>query len=257
MAISGEQKLKSTLQLLATEHGIVGVKSGTEAEDMSFEEIAMMNRISSGIVPHTVKIGGPEARNDIRELVRLNVDGLIAPMIESPYALNLFVETIQEIVPPEKLARISLGINLETLQGYANLQAILQASQFRYINKVTAARTDLSRSLGMEQESERVFQICQEIVSYTRKKGVLTSTGGSLQKNNIRTIMERIQPDTINSRHMVLDCGKIQPDPETSLQKALQFELEFYNEIERSGLSTKSYDQRIGLLETRMEQVQP
>ena len=59
-------RLRKKLWYLRDSYGIVGVKGGTEVEDMSFEELAILRELSKDIVPMMVKIGGPEARNDIR-----------------------------------------------------------------------------------------------------------------------------------------------------------------------------------------------
>lgn len=78
------QQLRDRLKELRDAGGLTALKTGTEVEDMSFEEIRLLRALSDRIVPLFVKIGGPEARNDMRELARAGVDGLIAPMIESP-----------------------------------------------------------------------------------------------------------------------------------------------------------------------------
>ena len=41
-----------------------------------------------------IKIGGCEAKNDIFFCTSTKVDGIVAPMVESEYALKKFIQTI-------------------------------------------------------------------------------------------------------------------------------------------------------------------
>ena len=61
-----------------------------------------------------VKIGGCEARNDIFFCSNLKVDSIVAPMVESSYALKKFIQ----VVPKEYLG--NLFINLESKTAFNN-----------------------------------------------------------------------------------------------------------------------------------------
>ena len=41
-----------------------------------------------------VKIGGCEAKNDVFFCKKIGVNGIVAPMVESQYALNKFIQTL-------------------------------------------------------------------------------------------------------------------------------------------------------------------
>ena len=71
--------------------GVSGVKQSTEDEGSSFDDISLMRKITKKIgLNLNVKIGGCEAKNDIFFCKRVNVDGIVAPMVESKYALKKF-----------------------------------------------------------------------------------------------------------------------------------------------------------------------
>ncbi len=107
-------ELRERLQELKLKAGLKALKSGTEIEDMDFEELSVMRRLSQGILPFYVKIGGPEARNDIRALAQLEVDAMIAPMIESPYALRKFIESLEALLPEKYYKTLLKMINVES-----------------------------------------------------------------------------------------------------------------------------------------------
>ena len=75
--------LKKDLSDLVKSSAFSGLKGGTEVEDMDHDELKLMQMLAKDILPCVVKIGGPEARTDIRYCTSIGVDGLSAPMIES------------------------------------------------------------------------------------------------------------------------------------------------------------------------------
>lgn len=243
MSLAGEMidRLRARLFILREDSGLRSMKTGTEVEDMSFSEISLLREISQDIVPLYVKIGGPEARNDIRNLIRIGVDGIIAPMIESPYALKNFMTTLHEILTEQSAAGIEAGINLETITGYRQMHEILSEPLASQLHQVTAARTDLSGSLGLHPDDDRILAICEDIVQTCRAQGLVTSVGGAIHRGIIKTLIERIQSDRINTRHMVLCCRSIAKNPERSLVENLRFEIDLYRALASDPFNEKRH----------------
>lgn len=96
-------ELRRTLVSLVDQYPICGLKGGTETEDMDADEIRILHLAAKDLVPVTVKIGGPEARTDIRMLVKEEIEGICAPMIESSYALKKFYSDFKEYAHSRKL----------------------------------------------------------------------------------------------------------------------------------------------------------
>lgn len=246
--------LRKHLGKLADDGVFVALKTGTEAEDMSFEDIRIMRALSRDIVPLVVKIGGPEARNDIRELVDIGVDGLIAPMIESPYALKKFIQTLHEITAPLHFERLHKAINIETALGVELLGAILALDEAKELNQVTAARSDLSGSLDLDVDDPTVTASCRAIVDQARQVGCVTSVGGGIHGTNARAILDEIGPDRINTRNVVLDGDKLRKNPEEGVCQALAFEAEFYAYLSTMpGIRQKCYENRLEMIQTRIK----
>lgn len=249
-----ETRLRFFLQELKNNHGLVALKTGTEVEDMSFAEISMLRRITAGLLPLHVKIGGPEARNDIRNLLHIQVDGIIAPMIESAYALKNFVGTLKELCSEDQYSKLEKGINLETVTAFQNMDSILTSPARKELNQVTAARTDLSGSMERSPDDAEVLEACALIVARCQEYELRTSVGGAIHPGIIETLVNRIAPDTINTRHMVISRSALREDATGHLLAALEFELELYRYLATiPGMRQAAYANRVQLLSTRMK----
>ncbi len=246
------EKLKTLLYELK-ELGLYALKTGTEVEDMNFEEIQFLKEISFGIVPLNVKIGGPEARNDIRFLLSIEADCIIAPMIESPYALDNFIKTFRELKAQHK-KEAKAGINIETITGYMQLDAILNHPSAGYLSQITAARTDLSNSLGLEPDHQKVIEMCKEIIYHSKRKGILTSIGGSIHPGIVNLLIQEIPSNFINTRHMVIYREILSQNPELILRKHLEFELTLYEFLSNSKnpIRSKIHSLRYSILKKRL-----
>ncbi|GIX43255.1 MAG: aldolase [Leptospiraceae bacterium] len=235
------------------QYGLFALKTGTEVEDMNFDEISFLRNISKDIVPLHVKIGGPEARNDMRFLLSIKVDCIIAPMIESPYALKNFIKTLEEIQHQHKTT-CKAGINIETITGYMQLDSILNLEYAKKLYQITAARTDLSGSMDLLPDNPRVIEICKEILLSCKKKNILTSVGGAIQPAIIKNLLEELDSDFINTRHMVIRSDILKNDPEFILRKHLEFEVELYKFLSKTidPIRKKIHTNRYNVLKERL-----
>ena len=225
--------LRERLLQLKEKSALIAFKTGTEVEDMGFDEIAFLRELSKKILPLHVKIGGAEARNDIRELSSLEVDCLIAPMIESPYALKNYIQTLKDILNTEEYQKIDKGINIETITSFQNLSAILKLPEISELSQVTAARTDLSSSMNLGTNSHEVLEMCSVICASCQKKGLLVSIGGRILPEDTETLICHIRPERINTRHMVLSVEQLLPSPESITRENLAFEHTLCMEMSR------------------------
>ncbi len=228
--------LRDELIYLKTNHSLVGIKGGTEVEAMSFKEILYMRRVSQNIIPMTVKIGGPEARNDIDYMLSIGVNRILAPMVESVYGLSNFVTTIEEL---DKSKSVNLAINLETITGYQNLESITRCPHFFSINQVTVGRTDLSASMEKNVDDKVVNEVAREIVELSKSYNKLTCVGGKINPINAQIIKDAINPDFINTRNMVLNTASTNISNDVNL--ALLWEQKFYQYLMKEIPSRKKF----------------
>lgn len=245
-------RLLKKLWYLRDSYGIVGVKGGTEVEDMSVEELTVLRKVSQDIAPMMVKIGGPEARNDIRQCLNINVDGILAPMIETEYSFKNFVESLKSIAG-KNIQNLTVAINLETITGYYNLSTMLNHPYFEYIDQVTVGRSDLAGSMDLDVNHKEVTTITSDIVRRVKEKGKMTSVGGKIDAISAKLISNEIEPDKINTRHVSIDIKKCK-NLTFGVCEALSFEIELYKLLMTIDANKeKAYQNRIEDTKRRME----
>ena len=107
-----EQQIFDQLIRLKEEYDLEGVKAEFEAEGSSFRDLVRLRRITNKLnIPLYLKIGGVEALRDVKDSLEIGVDGLIAPMVESAFALKKFLDGVASIY---KDTDVHLSVNIET-----------------------------------------------------------------------------------------------------------------------------------------------
>ena len=106
--------LQKKLVNLKKKYNLYGIKAEFEAEGSSVEDINYLRKITSNANTKLfVKIGGVEAINDIYNCIKIGVDGLIAPMVETKFALTKFIDSINNL-DLKKVPYLSINIESET-----------------------------------------------------------------------------------------------------------------------------------------------
>ena len=248
------QNSAALLGELKETYGASAIKLSTEDAGMSFEQIKYWAGVASPLMPVVVKIGGPEAKNDMKMVSELNtISGIIGPMIESAYSLQKYISSLKEV--SERFQKISKHINIETISAYNNLSQILAVADISLIEEITIGRGDLSRSMSKEVDDPEVNNICKEVVERANEKNIKISIGGAINPKNAKRIFEEIKPDKINTRSLVFErnCSNI----EASVLKALEFEIIMSDEDIRLGfISSREGRERIEKLKQRMSIIQ-
>lgn len=219
-----EEILREQLVLLREECGATSLKVSTEDAGMGYGEIRTVHRLFHDILPIQAKIGGPEARQDMRTVVDVGCRAVVAPMIESAYSLQKFIESLREELGEKLYGFVGKQINIETETACRNLDKIFALPEISELDQITVGRTDLCRSLGKDPNHPEVMRRVSEVVFAAKERGIQVSIGGRVTPKDAVRLMEVCAPTRLNTRDVGFDpeaCG----DLEDAVRRILDFEL--------------------------------
>ena len=97
-----EEKMVEILKILKKDYGVI-VKSEFETEGSRKNELTKLRDIiSKAGLKMYIKIGGCEAVRDLDDCKILGADGIMAPMIETPFAASKFRKAFNKVFPYNK-----------------------------------------------------------------------------------------------------------------------------------------------------------
>ncbi len=229
MMFGKEKNMSQELAGLKERYGLLGIKAEFEAEGSSFEDLVRLRRLTAalGIELH-LKIGGVEAFRDIKDSLTLGVDGLVAPMVESPFGLLKFLECVDKIYPADS---IRLAINIETRHGIEDIDDILSVGKGR-IHGVTIGRTDLAASWmdpAVKPDTTFVMDLVRQATRQIAACGLEVTVGGSIQLTSLPLFAafgsELSQIRALETRKVMLPSAlMVSADGPQALKAALAFE---------------------------------
>lgn len=257
---STELKMYNFLKDLKENHHIIGIKISYEDEGLTGELSQIVNSIAlKAGVAVSMKIGGCEAKRDMHDAKVLGADKIVAPMIETAYAMKKFVEATKSVYTDDERNNTKFMINVETIGGYNNLIEMTKTPEFADIYGITLGRVDFSGSMGKDRSfvnSEEMQQIAINMANIAKENGKKFFIGGGVSAASLE-FFRKLPKEVFASfetRNIIFDAQYSLQDPniEEALTKAMGFELawmqrkkEFYGHI--SNAETK----RIAMIEER------
>ncbi len=240
--------------------GLSGVKLSLEDEGSTFEDLKIMSKITKSLnLNLNIKIGGCEAKNDINFCKYLNPTSIVAPMVESEYALKKFIQSVGN------KKKIKLLINLESITAIKNISKFLNSKYFRKLDGVVIGRSDLAGSLNLSKKDvndEVIFKIIHKTITNIKKRvksNFLIKMGGSItpkSKNFIDKLYKSKLINRIETRNIELKLNSnIIHNIETIIPEIFKFELEWLKTkltLVKNKMLTKEYKMRIRELEERL-----
>ena len=254
MYLDQKHNLIKQIKLLKNKYKLIGIKAEFESEGSSFDDVSNLRSITlESNTKLFVKIGGVEAINDINKCLEIGVDGIIAPMVESKFAVYKFVDFFRK----KKLKKLPhLSINIETKTAYNNLTEILKKTD-GYINNITVGRSDLSKSYFDKKiypDSKFISDIILDIATKVKQHNMTLTVGGSLSAKtiNIYNKSKKIKKsiNKMETRKVILPTNKFMSV--NAINDALKFEniyILFKNEMYK--FKSESDMNRLAILTTR------
>lgn len=220
------------LEALKSDHGVTHVKVAMEAEGILLGEILRTKIITMAAgIGLSIKIGGCEAITDTRIAAEHETDILLAPMIESQFALEKFLDMANDQFDEEELEEKNLLINIETMTGSENIADILAASSVELLDGIVVGRTDLSGALNLtDVNHSNVFEATKNVFSEAKKKSLHCLIGGGISEKTIPFLNDLGDlVDGFETRKVVFYNGvPLGTDLGEAIHQALKFEYLWY-----------------------------
>lgn len=258
-----EKRMVDVLYDLRKNHHVIGIKAEFEAEGTRLEEALRLKEVvSKAGLNLTLKIGGCEALRDMYEARVIGVSRLVAPMIESPYALKKYLSALRLAFPEDERNEISFLANIETVEGYKNFARMLEINEISELDGIVLGRVDMTGSLGLTREdinSPEILEIASKLFTMAKQKGLECVIGGGVSAAILKFI-KKLPPETVDryeTRKVVFSCpGALDDNAEKGILKAVGFELMWLkNKRDFYGMIFKEDRLRIEMLQTRYDKL--
>jgi len=259
-----EREMLALLSTLKSEFGAVSVKAEFEAEGTRTDEmLRLVDLARRANLNVALKIGGCEAVRDLIESKQFGVEYIIAPMVETPYALKKFILAKNKVYSPDQREDTKFLFNIETNTAFQNLGEMLEVATCPDgVQGGVFGRVDYAGSLDLNRASIDTDQITRDVciaADACKAKGLELVVGGAVAISSLPSLsaIRQHHLTRFETRKVVFaDVALDNPDMSKGLQMTVYFELlwlinkrEYYGSIQAEDAS------RIAMLQDRWEQI--
>lgn len=259
-----ERKMVSILKKCKSDSGVVSVKAEFEAEGTRIDELLRLLEITrTAGLELTVKIGGCEAVRDLLESKQIGVRYVVAPMVETSYALSKYIGAKEAVYSTEEQKDTDFLFNIETITAFNNREEIFkEITKFPSADGVVFGRVDFVGSLGWPRNkinSQEVTNFVLEIARFCKESDKQLVIGGGVSIESLDVVKQvySIRLDRFETRKVIFDTkAALNSDIEYGLLNAVQFELlwlmnkrDYYSNISSEDLK------RIEMLQLRSNEL--
>lgn len=248
------------LKDLKKDYDVVGVKAEFEAEGTRIEELLRLKEICmKADIALTLKIGGCEAIRDMYDAKNIGVDYLVAPMVETAFALRKYLKAVNQVFSEDERKETEFLINVETQTAVENFGEMLKVPEIDTLDGVVIGRVDLVGSMDLDRSaanSEKIFSMTKKVLSDAKKKGLSCVLGGAISTDSIQFMRDlKGVIDRYETRKVCFSCPKaLGANADKGISKAVEFELLWLQN--KKSYYKKTYeedDKRIIMLEERFK----
>lgn len=253
-----EKKMVELLVEMRERYNVTGVKAEFEAEGTRMEEALRLKEVSMRAdLDLTLKIGGCEAIKDMFEAASIGTRHVVAPMVETPYALKKFMSAIRVAFPDELQNEMEFLINVETITATQNFDAMLALPESKDLDGIVLGRVDLTGSMNLNRESvnsDHILKICTDIAARAKATGKKVVVGGAVSVHSL-PFFRAFPPghlDRFETRKVVFSCPGALQNPEEAFLRAVEFEIAWLkNKKSYYGRIHSEDDARLKMMEER------
>lgn len=255
-----EKEMFNLLQQGQEKYGFTHVRAEFEAEGTRFDELLRLIEIGyKAGLNLVIKISGCESLTGLYKARQLGASAIVAPMIESTYALKKYAQSCIKVFPKSEFYDTKFYFNIETAQAYASHQALITDSKALGLNGIVFGRVDFAASLGLPRqdiETSKVTQKVLEVAQTCKTHNQELILGGAISTDSIAALREiaEVYLSHFETRKIVFNKSQLN---HSNLRKALliaaQFELLWLKNKQKYYQILQKEDQkRIRLLQHRI-----
>ena len=255
-----ERKMCDLLKKLNMEFGAVSVKAEFEAEGTRTDELLRLVEISrKADLKVGLKIGGCEAIRDLIESKQIGVEYIVAPMVETGYALSKFIDAKNKVYREQEREDTQFLANLETITGFENIEAMSKiAASEGGLDGFVFGRVDFAGSMNLNRDrlnGKELIKYCLAVskICHANKLDLVVGGGISVEAvDALKTINENYL-SRFETRKIIFDSKSLKNSTiGDGLLAAVEFELLWLkNKQEYYSMITSEDEKRIDMLEAR------
>ena len=254
-----EKRMVEILIEMKNNYHVTGVKAEFEAEGTRMEEAMRLKEVSlKAGLGLNLKIGGCEAIKDMFDALSLGAERIIAPMVETPYALKKYLHATK-IAFADRDSDVEFLINLETNTSCRNFKEMLELPEISQLSGIVIGRVDLTGSMGLSRNAindREILNIALKMSNIAKLKGLQVVVGGgvSVHSKSFFNSFPHNHLDRFETRKLVFSCPGALNNPEEAFLKAVEFELLWLkNKKKYYGSIHREDDERLAMMEKRYQ----
>lgn len=224
-----ESRMLDMLKRGRDAHGVVAIKAEFEAEGTRPDELLRLLEITyRADLKVALKIGGCEAVSDLHAARLYGADYIIAPMVETPYALSKFADARTKVYGDE--GSTEFLFNLETQATLDALDAMLPLAGAA-LDGIVFGRVDFTLSRGLPRGAINASEITDAVLKAAqacRTHDLDLVVGGSvaLEAGPALREIRSVRLDRFETRKVIFDGAAAEGGNfEAGIANAVAFEL--------------------------------